>query len=66
MDVTIHLGWWVAPFAQTVISIVWAHSKCPSYLQGGRFSLDGFVYLFFYGIATITSLVAWLIWAVLT
>jgi len=64
---TVQFGWWLFPALITIISIIWAHTRCPHYISGARrFSMDGFVYLFFYGIASIISLIAWLIWAVLT
>ena len=63
MTVTISFGWWLLPAAVTGGSYLWAwlarKISRPSFA-------DDIIALLYYGSATIASLVAWLIWAVLT
>ena len=63
MTVVVSFGWWLLPAAVTIASylLAWLANR------GSRPSLgDAFVALIYYGAATIASLIAWLIWAVLT
>ncbi len=60
---TIELGWWLAPLVITLAAFGWATfmsrpSSSPSYG-------DAVVGMFFFGAASIVSLIAWLVWAVL-
>lgn len=70
VEFTITLGWWLVPTVLTVIAFVIAficdrnQSRSRSHNYGilsGAF--DGIVGLFLYGLATIFSLIVWLIWA---
>lgn len=62
MTMTISFGWWLLPAAVTVASYLWAWLTT----RGSRPSFgDAVVALIYYGAATIASLIAWLIWAVL-
>lgn len=62
MSFTITLGWWLLPLAITAIAFAWATAVCP---KGGSLG-DAIAAAFVFGPALIGSLVAWLIWAVLT
>lgn len=58
------LAWWAFPMAITGCAFAWAAlasapSDRPSYA-------DGVLMIFAYGVALILSLIAWLIWAVMT
>lgn len=62
MTLTVDFGWWLAPLALTLAAFLWAFMNClpsryPSYA-------DGVVALFAFCLATIISLIAWLVWAV--
>jgi hypothetical protein len=67
MSITIQFGWWLLPLAVTVCSYGRAFWLLPDELGGGDYAatgkaLCGLVYL---GAATIISLIAWLVWALL-
>lgn len=63
MTMTVSFGWWLLPAAVTIASYLWAWLSN----RGSRPSFgDDVIALILYGAATIASLVAWLIWAVLT
>lgn len=68
MDVTITLGWWLAPAAVTISAFagmaLWDRSQPRS--SGYGAVTDGLLALIAYGAALIVSLVAWLFWAILT
>lgn len=64
MTLTIDFGWWLAPLALTLAAFAWAFIKCPS-SQYPSYA-DGITAMFFYFPATIFSLIAWLVWAVMT
>jgi hypothetical protein len=60
---TVTFGWWLVPFVATLVAYgsVFLNSKF-----GRRDSyIDGLVDLILYGIATIASLAAWLVWALM-
>lgn len=67
MTITVSSGWWLAPFMVTLASFGWAMFINRDNQPGGDYAALGgaMVTLFIYGIATIVSLIAWLIWAVL-
>ena len=60
---TIIIGWWALPTIVTIASYlaVWFTIRCSQPSYG-----DDIIALLSYGVATIASLVVWLIWAVLT
>jgi hypothetical protein len=67
MQVTIALGWWIAPAIITIgllfAATVWAAKECGGddlFGIGALFSVIGYL------VATQLSVIAWLIWAVLT
>ena len=66
MSMTIAFGWWVAPAVVTIVAYGWA--AIVSRPDGRSYGLaaigEGAVALFFYGLATVASLAAWLVWAV--
>lgn len=66
MNVTIHLGWWLAPAVVTAVAFVAAFVFIPK-PQGGLFPDFGaaFICLMNLALAAIGSLLAWLIWALL-
>ena len=68
MNITITADWWLAPLAVTIIAFGWSSVMCarlePSH--SGWFDATPLVWIFFHGIAAFVTLVAWLIWAVLT
>ena len=63
---TITISWWAIPLIITIISFIVAWRLKPKNV-GGDYSFigDGIAFLFFYGIATVVSLVSWLIWAII-
>jgi hypothetical protein len=69
VEFTITLGWWLVPTVLTVIAFIIAficdrnqsrHRSNYGILSG---TFNGIVGLFLYGLATIFSLIVWLIWA---
>lgn len=68
MEITVSLGWWLVPLAVTIIAfgayITWEVRTVPSYGYG-RIG-DGIASAILMAAALIVSLIAWLIWAVLT
>lgn len=67
MAFTIELGWWLVPVGATIAAFICAYALSPKRKPPtGLGSLgDGVVDLVLFGAATILSLTAWLIWAVL-
>ncbi|QIB32667.1 hypothetical protein [Ancylobacter pratisalsi] len=68
MTLAIELGWWIAPAAITAISYVVAFWSIPepqpsSFLPDLGPAITGFINL---SVATIISLVAWLVWSLLS
>ena len=65
---TITFGFWVLPMLFTVIAFVVAEIRVRHVTKdmGAPSWGDGFVSIAFHGLALIASLIAWLIWAVLT
>jgi hypothetical protein len=64
---TLTLGWWLLPAAITLITLSWCFftfNKRPTDALG--VILQPFIASFYYGIAVVVSLAAWLIWALLT
>lgn len=64
MTFTIEIGWFLAPLAITIVAFVWAGIATPP--NDGNYFGNAVAGLFTYGAALIVSLIAWLIWAVLT
>lgn len=65
---SIVIGWWAIPAIITIGLYAAAFSLTPAPRSTGSFMPDigaGILGLVFFGAATITSLVAWLIWALL-
>lgn len=57
--------WWLIPAAITIIAFVFAMTKFVE-TSGNDYGLGGMVNLLFLSMAAVASLLAWLIWAVLT
>lgn len=68
MTLTIGFGWWLLPTAVTIIAVVVALYMSREDGSHGDYASIGnaFVALVIYCVAIIVSLIAWLIWAVLT
>ncbi|MBB3313649.1 putative membrane protein [Rhizobium sp. BK196] len=68
MTVTISLGWWILPMAITLIAFIVAGGMCRTEGGHGDYASIGnaVVGLVVLGAALIVSLIAWLIWAILT
>jgi hypothetical protein len=69
MTFTLVADWWLAPLAVTIIAFGWSTFKCSSIQPsgGGSFpDMPPLVWLFFHSVAFVVTLIAWLIWAVLT
>jgi len=64
MDVTISFGWWLAPLAVTILAFGYAIWDGPSSARPSY--ADAVIALIEYGAALIVSLIAWLVWALLT
>ena len=68
MTITIGLGWWLAPLGVTIVAFSWAwflDRPGKSSTAVGNI-VDALQSMFMFGAAIIVSLLAWLIWAVLT
>lgn len=70
MTLSLTIGWWIVPVVITLVSYLVAYLATPSrtcsydwYGFGTLF--DGIIILFGLLAATIVSLVAWLVWALL-
>lgn len=64
MTLTIEWGWWLAPFAVTVLMFIVANRITRDIGGGGDYSFAGFFAGLYYMIVwVLPSLVAWLIWA---
>ena len=64
MTTTITIGMWVMPTLLTILSFIWAYSKRDT--GGGNYlDFSGMFDLIYYGIATIISLISWLVWSLL-
>lgn len=59
---TFTIGSWVIPAFITLIAYLCAIGSTPD-RGGGYFDFGGFVVMFYLGVATIVSLIAWLVWA---
>lgn len=66
MTFTIEIGWWLAPLTITIAAFVCARIATPPSHAGYYGYGNAIAGLFTYGAALIVSLIAWLIWAVLT
>jgi hypothetical protein len=67
MTFTVSFGWWLAPALVTALAFAWSYTKqdrSPAY-DYGRIG-QGIGNAVLHGMALIVSLIAWLIWAVLT
>lgn len=68
MSISIEISWWIIPAIITLIAFGWAHSASSgggggdSYSQAGQ----GIAMVLYFAAAAIPSLIAWLIWAVIT
>ena len=64
---TITFGWWLLPLVITVASMAWAIPVRDDERRSGSYfpALDGLESAFRTGVATIVSLIAWLVWALL-
>ena len=60
---TITIGWWALPFVLTCAAFLDAYMAEDKNQRGMMAGLDGII---FGALALIVSLIAWLIWAVLT
>lgn len=67
MSITIGIGWWIAPTVVTIIAFVFAGYMGRDEGSHGDYAAIGnaFVGLVIYGAATIVSLIAWLLWALI-
>lgn len=68
MSITIELGWWLAPFAFTVASFLFAVAINRNGQSDGGWSagLDGMFSLMTYLLmCVVPSLIAWLVWSIL-
>jgi hypothetical protein len=65
---TITIGLWVIPLIVTIISFVTASIRVQQVAKdaGAGSWGEGILIIAFHGLALIASLIAWLIWAVLT
>ena len=68
MTINITLGWWLVPLAVTAIAFGWAaYAERDNLYEGGYPSpAAARVSLMHYGCGLVASLIAWLIWALLT
>ena len=67
MTATITIGTWIIPTVLTIIAFLTAYlNREPSTGGGMYFDFSGLADMFFYGLATIFSLIVWLIWSLLT
>lgn len=70
MTLSLTLGWWIVPVVITLVSYLVAYLATPSRTNsydwyGFGTLFDGIIILFGLLAATIVSLVAWLVWALL-
>jgi len=65
MTATVYLSWWLLPLVITIALYSWAIWASTNQGGGGDYAMIGqaVTFVVFMGIATIGSLVAWLIWA---
>jgi len=66
MTITIHPGWWLLPLAFTLIAFGWARWCMRDSRGGGDYSFGAIADAFVVMLAAIPSLLAWLLWAILT
>ena len=66
MTFVIEIGWWLIPLAISLLAFLWAVGATPRRNAGYYGYGNAIEGLFTYGAALIVSLIAWLIWAVLT
>lgn len=64
MTFTIQFGWWLIPFAVTTLSYFWAYYLSPPAMQS--YGAGAIVGLLLHALASIASLLAWFLWALLT
>lgn len=67
MTFSIFIGWWILPLTITIAAFSWStwqQDRSPAY-DYGRIG-QGIGNAVLHGLALIVSLIAWLIWAVLT
>jgi hypothetical protein len=61
MNLTITIGWWLAPLTVTAGAFCWAF--WPERVRSHGADIAG---IFYVALASIVSLLAWLIWSLLT
>lgn len=66
MTFVIEIGWWLIPLAISILAFLWAVVATPRSNPGYYGYGSAIAGLFTYVPALIVSLIAWLIWAVLT
>lgn len=67
MNLTIEISWWIVPLVATLTAFIWAWTQTSEPDSTAALNLIGpVVFLLYYGLATIVSLIAWLAWAVIS
>lgn len=64
MTIQVTAGWWLLPLAVTVVAAMWAMKVDTD--DPGSFGSGAVYNLMVYMAAAIVTLIAWLVWAVLT
>ncbi len=66
MEITITFGWWLAPLAVTIVACLaaWILDRKPDHYRASIG--DAIASMFVWVPAVFVSLIAWLIWALLT
>lgn len=67
MDLTITFGWWLVPFGVTMVALAWGFwaDSPDTYILNAHYERE-VVWFMIWAPPIIVSLVAWLVWAVLT
>lgn len=67
MNITIEISWWIIPAVATVTAFAWAWFEWNKQEPAGTMDIVGpVIFLLYFGLATIVSLIAWLVWALLS
>lgn len=69
MTFTLTLGWWVLPLIVTIGAYVAAYFATPKVDHSGMFgnvAIAAIAGVLYFAVATILSLLSWLIWALVT
>jgi len=64
MTIEVTAGWWLLPLAVTIVAAIWAMKVDTD--EAGAYGGGALHNLMVYMAAAIVTLVAWLVWAVLT